>query len=163
MGKEKKKKTTCQEAEGMYKKCDIDPKSKNLEELECVQTEYDQLSDCITQGAIIHSRATWYEMGERNNKYFLNLEKSNKTKSSVRKVLQLRNGVSTSDPKKIMKEVEFYYSSPYDGRNCADMKTISSFINDLTDVPYLAGEKRNVCEGTLGYDEINVTMYYRPS
>ena len=29
----------------------------------------------------------------------------------------------------------------------------SSFINDLTDVPYLAEEKRNVCEGILRYDE----------
>ena len=91
-------------------------------------------------------------MDERNNKYFLNLENSNKTKSSVRKVLT-RNGVSTSDPKKIMKELKLYYSSLYDGRNCADMKTISSFINDLTDVQYLAEEKRNVCEGTLGYEE----------
>ena len=61
--------------------------------------------------------------------------------------------MSTSDPKKIMKELELYYSSLYDGRNCADMKTISSVTNDLTDVPYLAEEKRNVCEGTLGYEE----------
>ena len=29
----------------------------------------------------------------------------------------------------------------------------SSFINDLTDVPYLVEEKRNVCEGILRYDE----------
>ena len=26
-------------------------------------------------------------------------------------------------------------------------------LNDLTDVPYLAEEKRNVCEGILRYDE----------
>lgn len=38
-------------------------------------------------GAIIRSRATWYEKGEKNNKYFLNLEKSNKKKSCVRKIL----------------------------------------------------------------------------
>ena len=30
---------------------------------------------------------------------------------------------------------------------------VSSFINGLTDVPYLAEEKRNVCEGILRYDE----------
>ena len=47
-----------------------------------------------------------------------------------------------------MKELELYYSNLYDGRNCADMKTISCFINDLTDVPYLVEEKRNVCEDT---------------
>ena len=39
-------------------------------QLECLQTEYDSMYDYITQGAIIRSRATWYEFGERNNKYF---------------------------------------------------------------------------------------------
>ena len=29
--------------------------------------EYDTMYDYITQGAIIRSRATWYEFGERNN------------------------------------------------------------------------------------------------
>ena len=38
-------------------------------------------------------------------------------------------------------------------KTCADTQTISSFINDLTDFPYLAEEKRNVCEGIVGYDD----------
>ena len=58
-------------------KCDSDPNTKYLEELECLQTEYDSMCDYITQGAIIRSRATWYEFGKRN-KYFLNLDNSNK-------------------------------------------------------------------------------------
>ena len=90
-------------------KCDIDPNSGNLEELECPQTQYDQLYDYITQGAIIRSRVTWYEMGKKNNKYFLNLGKSNKTESSVRKIITT-DGALTSDPKRIMNELELYYS-----------------------------------------------------
>ena len=61
-------------------------KFKKLEKLECLRTEYDSMYDYITQGAIIRSRATWYEFGERNNKYFLNLENSERKKSTVRKV-----------------------------------------------------------------------------
>lgn len=53
------------------KKCDLDPCSENLNELECSQTEYDQLYDYITQGAIIRSMATWYEMGERKEQQIL--------------------------------------------------------------------------------------------
>ena len=56
-------------------KCDNNPSKENLEELECLQAEYDQLYDYITQGAIIRYRATWYELGEKNNKYFLNVKK----------------------------------------------------------------------------------------
>ena len=51
-------------------KCDSDPNTKNLEELECLQTEYDSMYDYITQGAIIRSGATWYEFGERNMSLF---------------------------------------------------------------------------------------------
>ena len=50
------------------------------------EPNYDELYDYITQGAIIRSRATWYEKGEKNNKYFLNLAKSNKKKSCARKI-----------------------------------------------------------------------------
>ena len=46
-----------------------------------------------------------------------------------------------------------YVSTLYDCRNSADMQTISSFIDDLTKVPFLAKEKRNVCEGILRYEE----------
>ena len=95
-------------------KCDIDPNSGNLEKLECLQTEYDQLYDYITQGAIICSKVTWYKMYEK--RIFLNLENSNKTKSSVRKILT-RDGVLTSDPKKIKNELKLYYFNLYDGKN----------------------------------------------
>ena len=69
-GKARERRAKLQKVEDKLKecteKCDIDPNSGNLEELECLQTEYDQLYDYITQGAIIRSRATWYEMGEKN-------------------------------------------------------------------------------------------------
>ena len=55
-------------------KCDIDPNSGNLEELECLQTEYDQLYDYITQGAIIRFRVTWCEMDEKKNFYLYTLK-----------------------------------------------------------------------------------------
>ena len=77
----------------------------------------------------------------------MNLENSNRAESSFRKILT--DGALTSDPKKIMNELELYYSNIYDARNSADTQTISSSIDDLTDVPYLAEVKRNVCEGML--------------
>ena len=39
------------------------PIELNVEYLECLEAEYDQLYDYITQGAIVLSRATWYEKG----------------------------------------------------------------------------------------------------
>ena len=53
-GKARERRAKLQKVEDKLKecteKCDIDPNSGNLEELECLQTEYDQLYDYITQG-----------------------------------------------------------------------------------------------------------------
>ena len=57
------------------KKCDNDPSRQNVEDLECVQAEYDQLYDYITQGAIVRSRATWYEKGEKEQQIFFEFGK----------------------------------------------------------------------------------------
>ena len=132
-------------------KCDKDPSPQNLKQLESLQAEYENLYDFITQGAIIRSRAAWYEMGERNNKYFLNLENSNKKKTSVRKIFTSK-GTLTHDPKKIMNELESYYSNLY-ANSCANSVTISAFIKDSNQIPKLSENLRNICEGKLGYGE----------
>ena len=48
--------------------------------------------DYISQGAIIRSRVTWYELAGRNNKYFLNLQNSKRKKSTLRKVFNRAAG-----------------------------------------------------------------------
>ena len=56
------------------KMCDQDPSPENMNMFEVLKTEFELQNDYITQGAIIRTRATWYEQGEKSNKYFLNLE-----------------------------------------------------------------------------------------
>ena len=84
--------------------CSRDPSPDNVEELENLKIEYESLYEHLSKGAIIRSRATWYEYGEKSNKYFLNLETHRKSKSCIRKVYT-EDGFLTSDPKKIMKEL----------------------------------------------------------
>ena len=66
----------------------------------------------MVQGAIIRSRANWYEHGEKSNKYFLNLENYNKKKSCLRKLIT--KNISTTDPKQIMTENHKFYANLYD-------------------------------------------------
>ena len=62
------------------KMCDQDPSPENMNKFEVLKTEFELQNDYITQGAIIRTRATWYEQGEKSNKYFLNLENSRRKK-----------------------------------------------------------------------------------
>ena len=67
-------------------RCGSSPTPENQEEFELLKMEYDSIYEQIAKGAIIRSKATWYEKGEKSNKFFLNLETHKKAKSSVRKV-----------------------------------------------------------------------------
>ena len=126
-------------------KCDNNPSKENLDELECLQAEYDQLYDYITQGAIIRSRATWYELGETRSW-------SNKKKSSVRKIFT-RDGKLSNNPKKIMDELESFYADLYDGSSCPSDSATSMFLDNSRGFPALADDSRKICEGKLGYSE----------
>ena len=46
----------------------IDPSESNLEILEDLKMKYDSHFDYIAKGAIIRSRANWYEKGEKSVK-----------------------------------------------------------------------------------------------
>ena len=126
-------------------KCDSDPSTQNVEEL--VKSVYK------LNMAIIRSRATWYEKGEKNSKYFLNLEQSNNKKSCVRKIFKSDETV-TSNPKSILNELEHFYSNLYKESSSDLSETnLSSFRDDTIEVPTLSGEFRSVCEGKITHNE----------
>ena len=50
------------------------PSPENMGKMENVRNEYELFYEHLLRGAIIRSRATWFEQGEKGNKYFLNLE-----------------------------------------------------------------------------------------
>ena len=79
--------------------CVTDPSVSNMEILEELQMKYDSHFDYLSKGAIIRSRATWYEKGEKNNKYLLGLESHRGKKGCIRKIFA-SSGHLTSDPKK---------------------------------------------------------------
>ena len=47
------------------------------------QNELDKHFEHLAQDQIVRSRAKWAELGEKNTKYFLNLEKHHATKKAV--------------------------------------------------------------------------------
>ena len=92
--------------------CDRDPSLENVNKLEILKTEYDLRYEYIAQGAIIRSRARWYEQGEKSSKYFSNLESSRGKKNTIRKIIREDKSQATN-PKVIMDELKGFYSSLY--------------------------------------------------
>ena len=137
---------TCEE------QCSKCPSDENFEQLENLQIEYDDIYEDLAKGAIIRSKANWYEKGERSNKYFLNLESHNKSKSSVRKIFN-GEGVLITDPQKVQQEIEKFYSDLCKSDTLSPSEnTLNSFLNN-PDVPKLSQFDAQVCEGKLTVSE----------
>ena len=71
-----------------------DPNNKKFTWRQKNEREYDY----NVRGSIIRSRATWFEQGERNSKYFLNLEYNNNRNSCFKKQLFKKMEKSAQTP-----------------------------------------------------------------
>lgn len=91
---------------------DGNPTEDNSIELEMISSEYNSLYDYITEGNIIRSKANWYEQGEKNNKYFLNLECRKMSSSCVSKLFD-KHGKLITTPKLILSELYDFYTDLY--------------------------------------------------
>ena len=69
---------------------------------EGAKTDLENLYNYITDGAILRSKVRWYGEGEKCSKYFLSLEKRNKTSSCIRKLLT-DDGQEIANPDHIRK------------------------------------------------------------
>jgi len=54
--------------------------------LEKCEQDFEALYEEKVEGIILQARAQWHEHGEKNSKYFLNLEKRNHVKKHERKL-----------------------------------------------------------------------------
>ena len=62
--------------------------SEEILEYKNVKAQLADLYTYITEGALLKSKVSWYEEGEMSTKYFLNLEKSNRTKASIKELIK---------------------------------------------------------------------------
>ena len=69
-----------------------------------------------TRGAIIRSRARWYEYGEKNSKYFLHLEKVNYRRKYISSLIN-HYGTRINDPNEILNEERNFFKELYPSRN----------------------------------------------
>ena len=63
-------------------------------------------------------------------------------------------GKITNNPKKIMKELESFYTDLYDGNRGGPLdSSASTFLDNSIEFPILTEELKENCEGKLGYNE----------
>ena len=100
MNKCKEKKLEEQKLNKEFKEASLifenNPSQENQTILNVLRERIEKLYEEKVEGIIVRSRARWHEHGEKNSKYFFNLEKRNHIKKHIRKLHM--SGVITTDP-----------------------------------------------------------------
>ena len=108
----------------------------------------DDLYNYITEGAILRSKVRSYEGGEKSTKYFLNLEKSNRNETSIKKLIKLDCEIEITGFNEIQKEIKSFYQSLYSRKSLKTEKQCSDYLKDIN-TPKITTQQKMVCEEKL--------------
>ena len=128
-------------------------------EYEESKAKLEQLYDYFTQGAIIRSKCSWYEKGEKSTKYFLNLEKHGKSMTQVRKLRKDENEIT--DLSIINNELKQFYINLYSKKSLMTEEQCMDIISEVS-TPSLAREEAEICEGKLTLQECFTALKQMP-
>ena len=93
------------------------------------------------------SKSDWYEHGEKSSRYFLNLEKHNKAKSHVHKLLTETDN-EISNPSEIAIHIKDFYSSLYKQWSLQTEVECLGYLSCIN-IPSLSQVESDSCEGLL--------------
>ena len=109
-------------------------------------------------GALTRSKADWAEYGEKNSKFFLNLEKRNYNLKCITKLNDAEDKEITQ-PEDILKYEETYYKELYTNKkaNTDQYEKAANFFKDET-LPKISAEDKESCEGEITQREIGEAL-----
>ena len=125
-----------------------------VQQLNEKKIELDQIISSKAEGAYIRSRAQNYEEGEKNSKYFFNIEKRNSYKKSINK-LRLPDKSITENQETILTEMKSFYKNLYSKQTLEDSDTFLNKINPPTTIPTPIDDS---LQADIDLDEIEKAM-----
>jgi len=122
-----------------------------LEDLDALKQEFDNIQREKAQGAIIRAKANWAEYGEKNTKFFLQLEKKNHDIKHIKSLITDKGTIS--DPADILNAEKEFYSQLY--KETTDRKNLFSHCPFLQcdQIPKLSPSIANTCDSPLTLEE----------
>ena len=123
-------------------------KGEIYKELDIKTLQLEKIAQYQTRGAILRSKARWYNEGEKNTKYFLNMQKRHFNKKTIKQLQSDKKGAINTDDQILQEAKSFYqnlYSTLYDQPNLRNEDTF--FSKNFTEG--LDEQSKNECEGLL--------------
>ena len=155
--KNNKQKSTLHELHEKLNKLEGDiasnPKDRHLmQQKDAVKTELEIYEQNIAKGAQIRSKVKFIEDGEKNTKYFLNLEKT-KSRAKILDYITKENGQTIRDQNGIIQEIVNFYRHRYKKKVNFQAEDAEEFLKDIN-IPQLSEEQKAELEEEITENEI---------
>ena len=110
----------------------------------------------VATGAQIRARVKWVEEGEKNTKYFLNLEKKRQTNKNI-STIHTSDGRYIHTSEDILKEGAKFYRKLYD---CSDISTeeIDNYLDGIKTNAKLTKVEASLCDGNITNEECETVI-----
>ena len=140
-----------EEALEKYDERDIEAMTDNDKAIyEKLKFDHGQILEEKAQSAIFRSKSTWYNEGEKNTRYFYNLERARSSAKNMNKIIC--NNEEISDSKVISHELHKFYSDLY-------TKDPSVKFNEQNNTNIkLTNEMKDKLEGEFSYEELTKAL-----
>ena len=114
-----------------------------------LKKELENIFEYRTKGAIIRSKSQWYNEGEKNSGYFLNLEKRHCKQETISQLKINDTDIVTTD-RDILSECTAFYKNLYTSKSPDSIQ--STFLSEVNSTS-LTNEEQTLCEGPLTQKE----------
>ena len=122
----------------------------NIEHREQIQLELDKYYESEARGVQIRARAQWLEQGERNTKYFANIEKHQQQANCIKMLSDKDNNLIT-DNNGILKECTNFYRELYTSSK-PSQDDINNYLSTL-DLNVVNEQDKIICEKEINDSE----------
>ena len=132
---------------------------ENLEYIDC-RNKLDKIYEQKINGIRIRSICDWYEYGEKSSKFFLNLEKTRATQSTIRNITKDKKNLTCH--KKINQELFDFYKGLFSENLNVSKNEIMQFLN-LVSIPQLTEDQSKDCEFILSEKDLLLVLKSMPN
>jgi hypothetical protein len=152
-------KDTILKCDTLEKKLSDNPTEEIIQQYNETKLEIEQYNNEKAHGVFIRSKCDWAEFGEKNTKYFLNLEKRNYNNKCISKLIN-EEQVTITDSNEILNyETKFYkklYTIPEHEGNITRENCMEEFLDRST--PKISNENVELCEQQLDMEDIGYAL-----
>lgn len=116
-----------------------------------LETELENIHSVKAKGAQIRAREQWTELGEKNNSYFLGLEKKRQINKTITK-LKNESGEIITDQSDLLKLQKDFYERLYTSTNPNEFES-QEYVESTFIENKLIDEDSKLCEGKISIEE----------